>query len=379
MEEWPLIGVREQMRTFFRNKRSWIWWTLFLLLVFGTAGLQLASRRISGFADWYHIHIYSRMTATEGLLVGLVPFSVGEAAVAAVTLFLVYELVRLVWKLLREPGNRMHCVFHFLRTVVMTAAIALFLYTAQCGVNYFGRPFSAIAGYEIRKSTPEELEGLCRALTEELNQAAEQLDWEDGVYRKPENLQKLTKAAMEQLGEQYACLAGTYPRPKPIVSSVLFSYQYVTGIYSPFTIEANYNKDIPDSEQAAVMCHELSHLRGFMREDEANFIAYLACRESGQPDLQYSGAMLAYTYCMNALYTESGIELYRDIYSGLLPQVIADRQADNAWWKQYDTPVKEVADKVNSTYLQANAQSDGTKSYGRMVDLLLAEYRWSQQ
>ena len=27
---------------------------------------------------------------------------------------------------------------------------------------------------------------------------------------------------------------------------------------------------------------------------------------------------------------------------------------------------------MNDTYLKANAQEDGTKSYGRMVDLLLA-------
>jgi hypothetical protein len=30
---------------------------------------------------------------------------------------------------------------------------------------------------------------------------------------------------------------------------------------------------------------------------------------------------------------------------------------------------------MNDTYLKANAQSDGVASYGRMVDLQLAEYR----
>ncbi|HPE16562.1 MAG TPA: DUF3810 family protein, partial [Oscillospiraceae bacterium] len=32
-------------------------------------------------------------------------------------------------------------------------------------------------------------------------------------------------------------------------------------------------------------------------------------------------------------------------------------------------------DRMNDAYLKANAQRDGVKSYGRMVDLLLAEYR----
>jgi len=35
----------------------------------------------------------------------------------------------------------------------------------------------------------------------------------------------------------------------------------------------------------------------------------------------------------------------------------------------------ETAEKVNDTYLKANNQTDGTQSYGRVVDLLLAEYR----
>ena len=35
----------------------------------------------------------------------------------------------------------------------------------------------------------------------------------------------------------------------------------------------------------------------------------------------------------------------------------------------------EIADKVNDAYLKANDQADGTKSYGRVVDLLLAEYK----
>ena len=37
------------------------------------------------------------------------------------------------------------------------------------------------------------------------------------------------------------------------------------------------------------ICHELSHLKGFMREDEANFIGYLACIGSDSPDFRYSG------------------------------------------------------------------------------------------
>ena len=35
----------------------------------------------------------------------------------------------------------------------------------------------------------------------------------------------------------------------------------------------------------------------------------------------------------------------------------------------------EVSEKVNNTYLKSNMQEDGTKSYGRMVDLLIGLWR----
>ena len=52
----------------------------------------------------------------------------------------------------------------------------------------------------------------------------------------------------------------------------------ITGIFIPFTMEANVNVDIPDYSLGSTMCHELAHLHGFIREDEANYISYLACK-----------------------------------------------------------------------------------------------------
>jgi len=51
------------------------------------------------------------------------------------------------------------------------------------------------------------------------------------------------------------------------------SQPYNRSIF-PFTFEANVNVDIPPYQIPSTMLHELSHLRGFMREDEANFISY---------------------------------------------------------------------------------------------------------
>ena len=49
-----------------------------------------------------------------------------------------------------------------------------------------------------------------------------------------------------------------------------------------------------------------------------------------------------------------------------------DLEYYSRFWDKYEGRTSEVAEKVNDTYLKSNRQVDGIKSYGRMVDLLLA-------
>ena len=54
---------------------------------------------------------------------------------------------------------------------------------------------------------------------------------------------------------------------------------------------------------------------------------------------------------------------------------IRDRAYNSAYWERFEGRLSEVSRTVNNTYLQANSQEDGVQSYGRMVDLLLADQR----
>ncbi len=123
------------------------------------------------------------------------------------------------------------------------------------------------------------------------------------------------------------------------------------------------------------MCHELSHVRGFMREDEANFIAYLACRISDDIEFKYSGIMLALIHSANALYsTDSKLfnELVKNHYS---KEMLIDLKDNSLYWQKHSGFLSKVSNTVNNSYLKINGQSDGVRSYGRMVDLLIADYK----
>lgn len=121
-------------------------------------------------------------------------------------------------------------------------------------------------------------------------------------------------------------------------------------------------------------CHELSHLKSFMQEQEANFIAFLASTSYEDPAFQYSGYLLGWIYCMNVLY-DADYESWQEVREGLAAAVEPDLKENNGFWARYDGRVAEVADQVNDRYLQANGQEEGVKSYDRMVDLIVAYYQ----
>ena len=84
--------------------------------------------------------------------------------------------------------------------------------------------------------------------------------------------------------------------------------------------------------------------------------------------------MLALVHSMNSLYSVDQ-DAFFALAQQYSPGVAMDFQYNNLYWQQFEGAVAVVSSKVNDSYLKANFQSDGVQSYGRMVDLLLADYR----
>lgn len=335
--------------------------------------LNLAARLFPDFAEWYAVHVYPLAVGTMGRFLSLFQFSVVEMLIYLAALsILVGAAVLTRRKLVLGLQLPWQQLGHLLGKVL---TVLLLLFTLNCGINYQRMPFSQRAGFVLQESTEEELIALCEWLVEELNREAEQIALDgEGHVRLTGDVQEEARKAMQAVAGEYPELGGYYPKAKPVLSTWSMSCQLIQGQYSPFTVEANYNRGMPDQDKPSTICHELSHLKGFMREDEANFIAYLACRASDAPEFRYSGSILAYIYSGNALHQQDR-EAFLRVREKLSDQVIRDLQDHNAYWDAYRGTAAELSNKVNDAYLKVNAQADGTKSYGRMVDLLLARSR----
>lgn len=340
------------------------------------AAVLIAARCSREFADWFCFNIYPIFSGIGSRLCGLLPFSVGEFFVVLFILGVLTGLVFLIIYVKRQKGQRVLALLGGLSWGGIAAAVLFFAVTFNCLVGYSRTPFSSYSGLTLREYTAEELRELAVYMIEETNKCALQVELNgEGRPIKPDNFSQLAVDAMSSLAEDYQVLDTYYPQPKAVLASPIMSSFNLAGIYFPVTVEANYNQAMPVSSQGFTACHELSHLSGFIREDEANFIAFVACRESGDPYLRYSGYLGALTYTMNAYHSVAEREDYGELYLSICETVREEFAYRGNYWAQFEKKVTfQAATAVNDAYLKANNQVDGTRSYGRVVDLLLAEF-----
>jgi hypothetical protein len=160
---------------------------------------------------------------------------------------------------------------------------------------------------------------------------------------------------------------------KPLLSSTLFSYLGISGVFVPFTGEPSVNARQPDAALPLVLAHEKAHQRGITHEGEANFAAFLVCsREGAPPYLRYAAYLFATQYLLGEAASRLPREEVASAWERLGEGPFADVQALHDFWKRYQGVASELTSEVNDGYLRALQVPGGVESYGTVVRLLLA-------
>ena len=361
------------------------WRTYLLVLLFDLLALaanQLAIHS-STFADAYSHYVYRVLSLGIGSVMGLLPFSVVELLLYATILFVLFDFVKQLRRAVR--AGIAHPLLRFLGHLFLILSSLLVLYVFLCGINYHRTSFSEEAGLSVTIDAhgtvydEADLIALCDYLVTEINDTEAQLDvpciGQTSETPKPSavwlwHAGRTGQRAMEKLGQRYRRLSGHYPYPKPILNTWILSVQQTTGVYSPFTVEANYNRDIAYYDIPFTICHELSHLRGYMQEEEANFIGVLATIGADDLYFNYSGYVSAWVYAGNAL-ARIDSTAFATLYSRINARTRQDMLYNNAYWKQFEGKPAEAHEQLNDAYLKMQGQATGVRSYGHVTDLML--------
>ena len=334
-----------------------------------TALLYAAAAIFPRFVDEVY-RPFSRI-ATYGLswVTGWIPTSVAEILLYLVVLGGLIALVRLVWVLVSGP-RRISFLLRFLAWVLLIASFALWMFSTFWGLNYQSSSIAGELGLTLTKHTPDQLAELNRYLVGRANALADQIPRDAAGQSVATDFTETAKRVAAELSKY----SGRKEVPaKPIIASKPMSYTQITGIFVPFTAESNVNTNNVAYDLPFVMAHENAHRYGVAPENEANFFAFYILEGSDDPQLSYSVLMAALRYCQNALYS-ADYDMFAEIYGTYHPLVAADMAAYSEHWRQYEGKVAEVSESVNNTYLVIQGAPDGVRSYGRVVDLMLAWY-----
>ncbi len=325
----------------------------------------------------YSRRIFPALAGALSAASGPFPFSVGElllpCAIIVVAALLCARVVRAFGPSSALAARRR--VVRLLSDLCVGAAwlasVSALAFMLVFGLNYERLPLARTLGYERRGATADELWPMAAEVVDGVNINYEEAHAPGASVPSEAEIARILEESYSRLSAAMPGLvpAGDFGPPKPVVVSDALTRTGISGIYFPVTGEANYNRLMPDFERPFAMAHEMAHQRGFARESEANFIAYLVCTQSSHPFVRYSGyrnglGLLAELrrvapdrareLCLVQGYRDDTVRLYR------------------FWWR--GGRVASLSRSINDIYLRANRVSAGVGDYSESTALIVGYY-----
>ena len=343
------------------------------IVLFVAASVLLISAELSpGMADFINYTFSQNLRRVMASFGNLFPFSLFELIVLAIPI-IIFVIIRRGISAFSEKDRRR-------RFIINLIAFILLIYSGHIlalGIGYRTTPLSKQMSLPDTEITEENLSELMYSLRDEVNSLADIVPRnESGIFDPKYTYSELS----EKIYTSYSSLETKYGLPmnfksyaKGVKFGNLMSYLRITGIYTYVTGEANVNTAYPAYDTIFTAAHEMSHQRGLMREDEANFVAYLLTSTSDDMNLRYSAALNMYSYVASALY-KTDPDAYYAIAEGLSDSALSDIRASNAVTQKYgDTIIADISEWINDLYLESNG-TDGVISYSQVVELTVAYF-----
>lgn len=351
---------------------------LYAWILYGILALSLIIYAVAvlaaPFAAWFNGTVGAFARALLAALTSWLSFSLAEMLIYCLPI-IIAALAVFAWR---------HCgtwreLLRYLASFIAVCSLLFSIFVFTFGTGYHTETLDRRLGLETGGVSVGELKSTALLLAEQVNEAALEVSFgEDGFSVMPYDIDTMNAhilAAYCRVSAEYGFVQELQSRVKPVLASRAMSYTHITGVYTYFTGEANINVYFPDYTIPFTAAHELAHQRGIARENEANFVAFLATVSAHDPYIRYSAYLNLYEYVANALW-QADREAYREVLATLSPTVLGELRAYAAFFEQFeDSVAADISETVNDTYLKVHGNEAGIASYGLVVELAVAYYR----
>lgn len=333
---------------------------------------EIAKRNVD-FAEW--------MTSNPGYFIrralafvsNVIPFSLGEILVVLSPLIVISVIITAA----KKKGARARV--RFLAGFLAIVSLFYTSYVFMLGVGYQRTKLNSRLGIPVAEITEQTLTDTMLALKAECEALLDEISFEDGGS-------SVSDISFDETCDEillgYERLEGDYPeldiktfdsRAKQVYLSKGLTAFEISGVYTFFTGESNVNVYYPEYGIPFTMAHELAHQRGIARENEANFVAFLACIRADSAYVRYSAYMNMFEYVSSAL-SRTNKEKFREVYSSVDGRMKGEISAFNDFYYAHKNELmSKISDFLNDNYLKASG-TEGIISYGLVVELCVAYY-----
>lgn len=315
---------------------------------------------------YYSNGIYPWLSKAFRFIFGWIPFSLGDIfyTIAAV---LIIRFLILNWKTFLYQTSK------FFKEVFVVISLTYFVFHLFWGLNYYRQPLST--SLQLGEDyTTDELLDFTKSLIHKSNEIHREITKNDTIaveipYSKSE-IYSMTSNGYYNLSKKMPRLNYEFKSIKSSLYSTALTYMGYGGYLNPFTNEAQVNSLAFSYKYPTVSCHEQAHQLGFSAENEANFIGYLAAVCNDDIYFKYSGYVYTLRYCLGELkHRDEAIfeELNKIINKGIIKNYLKVAE----FWSKYENSAEPAFKSSFNTFLKANNQKDGIKSYSYVVTLLV--------
>jgi hypothetical protein len=342
---------------------------LFLVLV--ALLIRLFSTREDWVERYYTYGLYPYLSVALRYLIGWIPFSLGDALYFLAGFFLLLKFIKVILLLVQR---RFRSVIRW-ETLWKYLSLLLWVYiifNIGWGLNYNRQGIASQLDIEVKAYNAEDVWALAGVMHQRLNFYAARVD---SVKRQELERNRIlfgqAAADFEKVSRQYPFLRYNHNSLKPSLYGTAGKYFGYTGYYNPFTAESQIKTSIPVFVKPFVTNHEIAHGLGYAKENEANFVSWLACKNSDDVHFRYSAYYEMFHYAfvqsLRTHYRDSALALYKTLH----PRVTADLHTEREYHKSTRNVIEPLISDFYDQYMKLNNQPKGKITYSEVTAWLI--------
>lgn len=341
---------------------------LFLLAV----GLKLFSLNAVWVERYYTHGIYPLVSTFLRMLFGWLPLSIGDLAYLSAGIWVAVKIAKVIG-LLKRRQLKEHLSWRLFARYLKLLLVVYLAFTFLWGLNYYRQGITKQLGLAVNGYSGADLIALTAILRQRLNAAAEKTDSLERLqYNQNNVLFSRGIAAYKSSVARFPFLAYNAPSVKPSLFTPVGHLFGFTGYYNPFSGEAQLKTSVPVFLKPFIVTHEMAHQLGYAKENEANFVAFLTCKESANINFIYSAYFEMFRDAVFECRRILEKERTDTFTKNLTARVLRDNDDLQRYLLSERNGIEPFMSGAYDKYLKLNNQPNGKATYDEVIAYLIA-------